>query len=79
MSGKKQVIHVKDLVIKADNVYVERGKGKHGQDQHTGDSFFGSQHEREESVRRESPDEQQHHKENESGEQEERRRPFDWF
>ncbi|HLR74348.1 MAG TPA: hypothetical protein VK077_03695 [Virgibacillus sp.] len=34
---KKQVIHVKDLIIKADNVYIERG-GHH----HRHDPFFGS-------------------------------------
>ncbi|MBY7143126.1 hypothetical protein KFZ56_08655 [Virgibacillus sp. NKC19-3] len=32
MSDKKQVIHVKDLVIKADNVHIERPRH---------DPFFG--------------------------------------
>ncbi|WP_100011497.1 hypothetical protein [Lentibacillus sediminis] len=36
MSQKKQVIHVKDLVIKADNVHVERTRRRRKRD-----PFFG--------------------------------------
>lgn len=80
MSERKQVIHVKDLVIKADNVYVERGRRReHDHHQHL-DPFFGSERNEEESERRESSNDHQHTQEFESGEQdEERRRPFDWF
>jgi len=35
LSEKKQVIHVKDLVIKADNVYIEGGRRPYR------DPFFG--------------------------------------
>lgn len=53
MSEKKQVIHVKDLVIQADHVYIERGKQQHNQhhprhDHHEdSNSFEEQQHEHE--------------------------------
>ena len=73
MSDKKQkqVIHVKDLVIKADHVYIERGKP------HRPHNEFG--HRPEKRRNGESSDERHHH-ESESREHErERRGPFDWL
>ncbi|RDW15972.1 hypothetical protein [Oceanobacillus chungangensis] len=67
MSEKKQVIHVKDLVIKADNVIIENS--------HRRDPLFGDRRER-----REVEEVSEHHEYQESDKKEERneRRPF-WF
>lgn len=69
VSDKKQVIHVKDLVIKADNVYVERPR--HGRR----DPFFDPKEKRHNA---ESSDRKDHDKE-ESSEHKSERRPFSWF
>ncbi|AIF45224.1 hypothetical protein [Virgibacillus sp. SK37] len=78
MSEKKQVIHVKDLIIKADNVYIEP---THQRRPREVDPFFGRapRSDREERDN-ESSEERFHHDESEeaSEHKEERRRPF-WF
>lgn len=72
MSDKKQVIHVKDLVIQADHVYIERGNRQHD---------HSSNHHQQ---KRESggPSEEQHYHESENQNHEKEQRgpgPFDWF
>ncbi|WP_077357180.1 hypothetical protein [Virgibacillus halodenitrificans] len=78
MSEKKQVIHVKDLVIKADNVYVEPTNQRRPRDVYP---FFGRPRwdERDEKEK-ESSEEREHYGESgdHSEHEEERRRPF-WF
>ncbi|RDW18286.1 hypothetical protein CWR48_11930 [Oceanobacillus arenosus] len=76
MSDNKQVIHVKDLVIKADNVIIENS--------HRRDPLFGNHRERRNEERVSEHNEQQehhesnnHHREEESEARRERR-PF-WF
>lgn len=44
MSDNRKVIHVKDLVIKADNVYFDRPDRRHR------DPFFGGRHDDDERV-----------------------------
>lgn len=70
MSDKK-VIHVKDLVIKADNVIIDRGQGRHR------DPFFGfprrvegMEDHMESSLEKESDDQR---------DDEDHRRPFSWI
>lgn len=70
MSDKKQVIHVKDLVIKADNVHIVRPRHERRDP-----FFFGPRGERAEYV--ESSDHKDDDKE-ESSENKPERRPF-WF
>jgi hypothetical protein len=70
VSERKQVIHVKDLVIKADNVYIEPKRPHHR------NPFFGGRTQEEaEDVHHEDRE----HFENESDEKEGRRDPFGWF
>lgn len=72
VSERKQVIHVKDLVIKADNVYIEPTR------QHHRNPFFGgrTQEEAAEDVHHEYREDV----ENKTDEKkEERRDPFGWF
>ncbi|MFD2629677.1 hypothetical protein [Oceanobacillus kapialis] len=74
MSERKQVIHVKDLVIRADNVYIEPSRPHHR------NPFFGGRRQEEAEV-------EAHHKgvdeeeafEDEKKDREERRDPFAWF
>ncbi|WP_373895710.1 hypothetical protein ACUL41_11875 [Virgibacillus natechei] len=78
MSDKKQVIHVKDLVIKADNVYIEPPRRERRDP-----FFFGSRDDRKgdaESLDHKEEDHKEkdkNHKE-ESSEHQTERRPF-WF
>lgn len=78
MSENKRVYHVKDLIIKADNVYVEREENHH----HRRDPFFGRQHDRDEveGERDFNKEEEHHHEEVEEkeGNRRRNRRPF-WF
>ncbi|WP_106497950.1 hypothetical protein [Lentibacillus sp. Marseille-P4043] len=73
MSDKKKVIHVKDLVIKADNVYVEPRHHRRY------DPFFGPgrQMEEQEDVESRSYDDDHHDNDDESGDN--RRPPFSWI
>lgn len=73
MSERKQVIHVKDLIIQADHVYVERGRrGNEHQHQH-------QEHVHGEHEHRESSNEHHHH-DYENKEYDRRRSgPFGWF
>lgn len=73
MSEKKQVIHVNDLVIKADNVIIEQPQS------HRRDPFFGNRrinNEREEVREHQEQGESKEHHENEEREE---RRLFPWF
>ncbi|MFD1040697.1 hypothetical protein ACFQ3N_20255 [Virgibacillus byunsanensis] len=74
MSDKKQVIHVKDLVIKADNVRIEPQRQRR-------DPFFGPRvmGERDESP--ESPEKRDDHDDRESSENKDDRdrEPFSWI
>jgi len=75
MSDKKKVIHVKDLVIKADNVYVEPPRRPHRRMHPFG---FGPRR-HEESM--ESDFEKQEYESSsfESDERDGRRGPFSWI
>lgn len=65
---KKKVIYVKDLVIKAENVRIERERPHH--------PFFGAreQEQREEEKEEVRVEEEQEHKENDHD-----RPPFSWI
>ncbi|MBP1969057.1 hypothetical protein J2Z83_001160 [Virgibacillus natechei] len=86
MSEKKQVIHVKDLVIKADNVIIEGTQ----QQQRRRDPFFGRYIEDDRSKDVEAAQDVEHKPQEENkdddGEDEDKeseprfeRRPFSWF
>ncbi|GGB40347.1 hypothetical protein F3157_16435 [Virgibacillus dakarensis] len=75
MSDKKKVIHVKDLVIKADNVHIEPRRP------HRYDPFFGGrrmdeQHESAEAAGDERENEHEHADESEDRDN---RGPFSWI
>ncbi len=75
MSEGKQVIHVKDLVIQADHVYVERSRrgnehrhSDHGHRQYENNESSKSHHDHEhEQDHRDMQHDQRHN------------RPFGWF
>lgn len=70
--SEKKVIHVKDLVIKADNVIIERAPGHHR------DPFFGGLPRREEGI--EERMESSYDVESEDHrDEDDRRRPFSWI
>lgn len=84
VSEKKQVIHVRDLVIKADNVIIE------GKQQRRRDPFFGRyiEDDRSKDVEDAKDVEQKSQEENKNddGEDEDKesepkfeKRPFSWF
>ncbi|ELK45183.1 hypothetical protein QRD89_05880 [Halobacillus sp. ACCC02827] len=82
MSEKKKVIHVKDLIIKADNVIIEPQHHRpdhHGQKDRDDfvDPFFGGRRHREEAAE-ESSSREKHHKK-EDDESSDRRGGFRWF
>ncbi|SFJ66392.1 hypothetical protein SAMN04487936_103242 [Halobacillus dabanensis] len=73
MSEKKRVIHVKDLVIKADNVVIEpqrNDRRDHDRDDRI-DPFFGGPR-----RRRDEEESSSKHREDESSD---RRGGFRWF
>ncbi|ASK60785.1 hypothetical protein CFK37_00465 [Virgibacillus phasianinus] len=77
MSENKKVYHVKDLIIKADNVYVERD------DHHRRNPFFGGKHDHNEAENEydhHDHEEKKHDRDEEDEEKDKRRhrRPF-WF
>ncbi|GGM24636.1 hypothetical protein GCM10011351_07980 [Paraliobacillus quinghaiensis] len=90
----KKVIHVKDLVIKADNVYFEPQQEQHRpyERQRPFDAFFGQRreegpHERVEAVQEEEYKEDKHEEveeeilesKDEHKEERNERRPFSWL
>ncbi|MCA1022476.1 hypothetical protein GLW04_01160 [Halobacillus litoralis] len=77
MSEKKKVIHVKDLVIKADNVIIEpQHRGRHDRDESSDrvDPFFGRK--RREAGADESSSSSKRRHDDESSD---RRGGFRWF
>ncbi|MGY0694239.1 hypothetical protein ACW2QC_15910 [Virgibacillus sp. FSP13] len=75
MSDKKKVIHVKDLVIKADNVYVEPRHHRRY------DPFFGPgrQVEEQEEVVESTSDRDDHYDKDDDESGDNRRPPFSWI
>lgn len=71
MSERKKVIHVKDLVIKAENVYVERPRH-----QHRPHPFFGPRREFNSERREEGFYESS---ESEDVDDEDKQGPFSWL
>lgn len=84
----KKIIHVKDLVIKADNVYFEPTHQQRPEERSRPfDAFFGKRRE-EDAVRAEQVEEAHHEKGKEEQEEQEEaletekreeRRPFSWL
>ncbi|WLR47521.1 hypothetical protein LC065_18780 [Halobacillus litoralis] len=75
MSDKKKVIHVKDLVIKADNVVIEPQRDdRHDRDDRV-DPFFGGPRRRREESSNESSSRNRRHEDESS----DRRGGFRWF
>ncbi|MGR9050813.1 hypothetical protein ACQ4XT_19430 [Halobacillus faecis] len=76
MSDKKKVIHVKDLVIKADNVVIEPQRDdRHDRDDRVDPFFGGPRRRREEESREESSSKNRRHDDESS----DRRGGFRWF
>jgi hypothetical protein len=73
MSEKKRVIHVKDLVIKADNVVIEPQQNDRHDREDRVDPFFGGPRRREDVEESSS---RSKHREDESPD---RRGGFRWF
>lgn len=78
MSENKRVYHVKDLIIKADNVFVEREE----RDDHRHDRLFGRRHDRDEVEGERDFNEDDNHRDEDEEDDDQRkrrqRRPF-WF
>ncbi|NBJ70911.1 MULTISPECIES: hypothetical protein [Clostridia] len=78
---KKQVIHVKDLVIKADNVYIEPQRTP--RPPYRRDPFFSSrpidEHENEGHEQDELFEEEEHKEADGEHREDGRRSPFSWF
>ncbi|KNE22040.1 hypothetical protein [Virgibacillus pantothenticus] len=78
---KKQVIHVKDLVIKADNVFIEPQRAP--RPPHRRDPFFSSRpidkDENEEYEQEESFENEDLKEDDDEHREDERRSPFSWF
>lgn len=78
---KKQVIHVKDLVIKADNVFIEPRRVP--RPPHRRDPFFSSrridEHENDGYEQEEHFEEEEHKEADDEQREDERRSPFSWF
>ncbi|WP_042224664.1 hypothetical protein [Oceanobacillus manasiensis] len=72
MSERKQVIHVRDLVIKADNVYIEPSRSHHR------NPFLGGR-KPEEEADVEDRHEDKKDLNDEYDDKDERRDPFAWF
>ena len=87
----KKIIHVKDLVIKADNVYFEPQEEQRRpvERQRPFDVFFGPRREegpreqveatQEEQLEEETHEEEELEAENEHKEERDERRPFSWL
>jgi hypothetical protein len=75
MSDKKQVIHVKDLVIKADNVILDTPK-RHRPPRHPLFDFPGDKREEESESSSSSLDLES---DDEKGKDDDKRRPFSWI
>ncbi|GAA5416617.1 hypothetical protein Pryu01_01655 [Paraliobacillus ryukyuensis] len=82
MSESKKVIHVKDLIIKADNVHFEPTPTPHTERPRPFDAFFGG-------VRRPQPEppheerieaeEEKHEEQDDEEEGHQDKRPFSWL
>ncbi|QKY68626.1 hypothetical protein [Lentibacillus sp. CBA3610] len=79
MSDDKKVIHVKDLVIKADNVHIQPSQPSRPHPRR--DPFFGrwDMGRHEESTDKESVDKESAHDKESSSEEKRDRKPFSWF
>lgn len=75
MSDNRKVIHVKDLVIKADNVYFDRSDRRHR------DPFFGGRHddERVEGAEDREHDDRDDESSNSDSDDNQDRGPFSWI
>lgn len=69
MSDQKKVIHVKDLVIKADNVHIEPQRRPYR------DPFFGPRR----PLTNEESSEAENSEKEESDDDKDERRPFSWI
>ncbi|RFA37086.1 hypothetical protein CAI16_03165 [Virgibacillus dokdonensis] len=74
---KKQVIHVKDLVIKADNVFIEPQRPP--RPPHRRDPFSSRRRPFDENEKEDHEKEDSYDREDDEHREDERRSPFSWL